>query len=164
MRLSPEELGGLLQPLVAAAGLWRDDYAHAAREWYLSLVGLFRPRLTRLTSFVEEARPYLADDLELDEAAVAKHLSKPELAAPLEALIAAFRQLPAFEKTSLEVALRAAAEQHGVKAGALIHATRVAVTGRAVSPGLFEVLELLGRDRSLARLTTAMTLAVRARR
>ena len=44
------------------------------------------------------------------------------------------------------------AESGGVKAGALIHATRVAVTGRAVSPGLFEVLALLGRDRVVERL------------
>ena len=158
MRLSAAELGDMLQPLVAAADLWRDDYASGAREWYLSLVGLFQPRLTRLTSFVDEARPYLSDRLELDEAAVAKHLSKPELAAPMETLIATYRQLPAFEKAALEIALRATAEQHGLKAGALIHATRVAVTGRAVSPGLFEVLELLGRERSLARLTAALSI------
>ena len=44
------------------------------------------------------------------------------------------------------------AEERGVKPGVLIHATRVAVTGQAVSPGLFEVLEVIGRDRVLARL------------
>jgi glutamyl-tRNA synthetase len=164
MRLSAAELGWVLQPLVAAADLWRDDYSDAARDWYLSLVALFQPRLTRLTSFVEDARPYLSDGLALDEAAVAKHLSKPELAAPLEALIAAYRELPAFEKTALEGALRATAEQHGLKAGALIHATRVAVTGRAVSPGLFEVLELLGRDRSLSRLIAAVSIVRQASR
>ena len=164
LRLSAAELGWVLQPLVAAADLWRDDYSDAARDWYLSLVALFQPRLTRLTSFVEDARPYLSDRLELDEAAVAKHLSKPELAAPLEALIAAYRELPVFERTALEGALRATAEQHGLKAGVLIHATRVAVTGRAVSPGLFEVLELLGRDRSLSRLVAAVSIVRQASR
>jgi glutamyl/glutaminyl-tRNA synthetase len=117
-----------------------------------------------VTSFVEDARPYLSDYFELDQAAVAKHLSKPELALPLEALIAAYRQLPAFERTALEATLRATAEQHGLKAGALIHATRVAITGRAVSPGLFEVLELLGRERSLARLTAAVAIVRQASR
>ena len=164
MRIPAAELGGLLQPFVAAAGLWRDDYAHGAREWYLSLVALFQPRLTRLTSFVDDARPYLSDSLEFDEAAVAKHLSKPELASPLETLVATYRQLPVFERAALETALRATAEQHGLKPGALIHATRVAVTGRAVSPGLFEVLELLGRDRSLARLTAALSIVREASR
>ena len=62
MRLSrPQSSAGCCSRCVAAAGLWRDDYAHDAREWYLSLVGLFQPRLTRLTSFVDEARPYLSD-------------------------------------------------------------------------------------------------------
>jgi glutamyl-tRNA synthetase len=164
MRMAGEELGRTLQPVVADAGLWRDDYANGQREWYLSLVALFQPRLTRLTSFVDEARPYLSDHVELDESAAAKHLSKPELAAPMEALIAACRQLPAFEKGALEIALRATAEQHGIKAGALIHATRVAVTGRAVSPGLFEVLELLGRDRSVARLTAGLSILRQASR
>jgi glutamyl/glutaminyl-tRNA synthetase len=54
--------------------------------------------------------------------------------------------------------LRRLAEERGAKAAALIHATRVAVMGRAVSPGLFEVLELLGRDRTTARLRGAMEL------
>ena len=44
------------------------------------------------------------------------------------------------------------ADERGIKAGALIHATRVAVTGQAVSPGLFDVLALVGRDRVLKRL------------
>jgi glutamyl/glutaminyl-tRNA synthetase len=48
--------------------------------------------------------------------------------------------------------LRELAESRGVKPGVLIHATRVAVTGQAVSPGLFDVLELVGRARVLARL------------
>ena len=164
MRLPAAELGSILQPIAAAADLWRDDYSTSAREWWLSLVSLFQPRLTRLTSFVEDARPYLSDRFELDQAAVAKHLSKPELAAPLEALIGEYRELAAFEKAALEAALRATAEQHGLKAGALIHATRVAVTGRAVSPGLFEVLELLGRERSLARLTAAVSIVRQAPR
>ena len=86
---------------------------------------------------------------------MAKHLAKLEIAAPLESLIKTYGQLPEFEKTALEASLRATAEQHGLKAGALIHPTRVAVTGRAVSPGLFEVLELLGRERVLKRLTFA---------
>jgi glutamyl-tRNA synthetase len=47
------------------------------------------------------------------------------------------------------------ADARGIKAGALIHATRVAVVGQAVSPGLFEVLALVGRDRVLARLADA---------
>ncbi|PYR69648.1 MAG: hypothetical protein DMF88_05245 [Acidobacteria bacterium] len=52
----------------------------------------------------------------------------------------------------MEAAVRRTAEQQDIKAAPLIHATRVAVTGRTASPGIFEVLVLLGRERTLARL------------
>jgi glutamyl-tRNA synthetase len=63
-----------------------------------------------------------------------------------------------FDPAALESALRALADERGIKAGALIHATRVAVTGQAVSPGVFDVLALVGRERVLARLGEAVTL------
>ena len=70
------------------------------------------------------------------------------MAAHLQALDAAFAALADFDPASTEAALRAVAEARGVKAGALIHAVRVAVTGTTVSPGLFEVLALVGRPAS----------------
>jgi len=57
-----------------------------------------------------------------------------------------------FDSPALESALRSLAESKGAKPGPLIHATRVAVTGQAVSPGIFDVLELMGRERVIARL------------
>jgi glutamyl-tRNA synthetase len=71
----------------------------------------------------------------------------------------AFAGLDNFDVASTEAALRAVADARGVKAASLIHAVRVAVTGKAVSPGLFEVLSLLGRQRVRARLATARQLA-----
>ena len=56
-----------------------------------------------------------------------------------------------FDEGSLEATLRAVAEARGLKAGALIHATRLAMTGRTVSPGLFETLRLLGQATVVAR-------------
>jgi glutamyl-tRNA synthetase len=57
-----------------------------------------------------------------------------------------------FDVGTTEATLRRIAEERGVKAGALIHATRVALTGRAVSPGLFEVAALIGQASTVARL------------
>ena len=79
----------------------------------------------------------------------------------LAALDEAFAALATFDPASLETTLRATAETRGVKAGALIHATRVAVTGKTVSPGLFETLALIGRERVHARLRTAIALATK---
>jgi glutamyl-tRNA synthetase len=58
----------------------------------------------------------------------------------------------------MEPALRGAAERMGVGAGKLFQPLRVALTGTAASPGMFDVLELLGRDRSLARVDAALAL------
>jgi glutamyl-tRNA synthetase len=157
MRMTPDALARALEPFVRAEGLWRDEYAGDLRGWFLSLVALFQPRLKRLMTFAEDARPLLSGQLSMDETAARKHLYKKELKAPLSALRAVFADGVSFDKDVLESALRTVAEKAEVKPAALIHATRVAVTGRAVSPGLFEVLALLGRDEVLRRLDTALS-------
>jgi glutamyl-tRNA synthetase len=155
MRLATEELGSRLEPYLRDAGLWREEFATHRRSWYLGLVELFKPRLTRLTNFAAEAGPFLTDEIATEEVAARKHL-KPELAAPLQELRAAFDALDPFTTTTTEQALRSVAERHTLKPAALIHATRVAVTGRAASPGLFEVLEILGRPLVVQRMTAAL--------
>ena len=155
MRLATEELGSRLEPYLRDAGLWREEFATHRRSWYLGLVDLFKPRLTRLTNFAAEAGPFLTAEVATEEGAARKYL-KPELAAPFRELRAAFDALDPFTTTATEQALRSIAERHSLKPAALIHATRVAVTGRAASPGLFEVLEILGRPVVVERMTAAL--------
>jgi glutamyl-tRNA synthetase len=57
-----------------------------------------------------------------------------------------------FDPPTIEAVLRKVAEERGLKAAALIHPTRIAVTGQAVGPGLFDVVAVLGRARTVARL------------
>ena len=154
-RLTSEDIAGRIEPLLNAAGLWREAFAGADRAWLLKVIDLLKPRVRSLDQFVEDARPFLVDQVTPDPEAARKHLGQASLRGPFRALIDAFERAGAFEPAVLEAALRATAEQSGIKAGALIHATRVAVTGRAVSPGLFEVLELLGRERTVNRMSAA---------
>jgi glutamyl-tRNA synthetase len=155
-RLRTGDLIDRLEPLLRAEGLW--DAAARDRAWFSRVVELIKPRARRLPQLVDDARPFLASSIALEPEAVEKHLRRPELNRPFAALVDALAAVEPFEQAPLEAALRSVAEQHGVKAGMLIHATRVAVTGRTVSPGLFEVLELLGRDRVLSRLRSALPL------
>src|SRR4029078_6520398 len=83
--------------------------------------------------------------------AVEKHLSSPELAGHVSALVDALAQTTPFDEAHVEATVRSTASARGIKAGALIHATRVAVTGRTMSPGLFELLAWLGPERTRAR-------------
>jgi glutamyl/glutaminyl-tRNA synthetase len=151
LRLSDAELIGRLKPVLERLGLWREALGTTERPWFQKVLALLRPRAKRLTEYVEGARPFLEDPAEYDPDAVKKQLQAPDLAAHVSALQAAFA-VTSFDEPTLEQQLRHVADTRGIKAGALIHATRIAMTGRMVSPGLFEMLVLLGRDRVLARL------------
>ena len=152
LKRSDDDLLALLTPWFDRAGLWHADLANARRGWFLEVLTLLRPRAKRLGEFVDGARPFLAAPDAYDPDGAAKHLSAPDIGAHLTALRDAFATLEPFAEGPLEAALRAVAEQRGLKAGVLIHATRLAMTGRTVSPGLFDMLRLLGRDQVVARL------------
>jgi glutamyl-tRNA synthetase len=156
LRLPLDELARRLEPWLREAGLWSDELDGARRDWLLRVLELLRPRVKKLDQFVGELRPFLQKAVEYDPSAVAKHLGKPEIKDALKELADTFRTVVPFESTQLEAALRALAESRGLKAAALIHASRVAVTGRAVSPGIFDVLELIGRECVTARVREAV--------
>ena len=155
-RLSTAALAEAVRPVLEAAGLWRDEYATTARDWFFAVLELLRPRAKRATEFAELGRYFFSDAFEYDAAAVAKHLNAPDMDAHLRALAKAFDEKAAFDAASIEAVLRAVAEARGLKAPALIHALRVSVTGRAASPGLFEVIVLLGRQRTADRIACAV--------
>ena len=159
-RLAPDELARRLKPSFEAAGLWSDDLLGARRAWFLAVLALLVPRAKRLTDFAPQAAFFFRDEVEFDEAAVKKHLQVEGMSAHLAALDQAFAALPEFDVVSTEAAVRSVAEARGIKAGTLIHAVRVALTGKTVSPGLFEVLALVGRDRVAARLAAARRLSL----
>jgi glutamyl-tRNA synthetase len=156
MRLPIGELVTRLGPVLREAGLWNTSLDGDRREWLGRVVELVRPRVKRLPQFVDELRPFLQDTVEYDRAAVARHLAREDVREALRDLPAALTVDAAFSTAGLEAALRGLAESRGLKAAGLIHATRVAVTGRAVSPGLFDVLALLGADRVRARIHNAL--------
>ena len=155
MRLAPDELALRVKPSFEAAGQWRDEFLGDRRAWFFSVLDLFRPRAKRLEDFAAQSRFFFVDTLEYDAAAVEKHLRATDMDEHLAALDAAFASLDTFDPVSIEAALRSVADARGVKAGSLIHAMRVAVTGKTVSPGLFDVLSLLGRARVRQRLAEA---------
>jgi glutamyl-tRNA synthetase len=159
MRLAPDELAARLRPSFQAAGLWRDDLLGERHAWFFAVLELLKPRAKRLEDFAATGRFFFTDDVEYDDAAVAMHLRVAGAAAGLTALGAALARPGTFDPGSIEAALRSVAEAEGVKAASLIHAARVAITGKKVSPGLFDVTALVGRDRVKERLRVAVGLA-----
>jgi glutamyl-tRNA synthetase len=154
MRLSGEEILSRLGPDLAAVGLTDDALADRAQT--IAAIDLVKPRAKRLPDIVSQLRPFISEDFNRDDAAVTKHLSAPDLGPHLAAWRRRLADLSSFDPAATEAALRSLAEERGIKAGVLIHATRVAVTGQAVSPGIFEVLAVVGRERVLRRLDAAV--------
>jgi nondiscriminating glutamyl-tRNA synthetase len=118
----------------------------------LAAIDLVKPRAKKLADIPPMLAPFMADLVERDPAAAERHLASPDLPPHLRAWRDELSTLEPFDPPALETALRALAAARGIKPGVLIHATRVAVTGQAVSPGIFEVLALVGRERVLRRL------------
>ena len=152
LQQSDDDLVALLRSRLQGADLWNDDLIGVRRAWFIEVLTLLRPRAKRLREYVDGARPFLVAPEGYDPDGAAKHLAAPDVGTHLTALRDAFAAVEPFAEVQLEEALRAVAEARGIKAGVLIHATRLAMTGRTVSPGLFEMLRLLGRDHVVARL------------
>ena len=150
-----------LLPLVTrglvAAGITSAADVESRRGWYLDLVDIMKVRGRTIDEIVQQCTPYVRDGIEYDAGAVAKQWKDRDATA---GLLAATRDrlsvVPDWSVPSLEGALRELAEMRNLPPGKLFQPLRVALTGTAVSPGIFEVLLILERDRSLARIESAL--------
>ena len=156
-RLTRDDLIARIRPGLEAAGLWADALAGERRAWFDRVLDLLLPRAKRLGDFAAQVVPFLGEVREYDAAAVEKHLRMPGLAPHIRTLAAAFRSTEPFDEATTETVLRRVAEGANIKAGVLIHATRIALTGKAISPGLFETLVLIGREAAVRRLDALAT-------
>jgi glutamyl-tRNA synthetase len=98
---------------------------------------------------------FYKDDYGVDEDAIEKHIASSETAAHLRQLADALASIDPFDRGHIETVVREQAEAMGVSAGDLIHPTRVALTGKSVSPDIFSVIHLLGRKKCVERMQAA---------
>jgi len=151
--LAVEDLSGRLLPIV------REQYPGISPEKILQITPLIRERIKLLRDvltaadffFVEKLPPYDPAELvpQKGDAIMAKNV--------LDKALAVLANVE-FKHDPLDQALRAAAQELGVKAGQMFQPIRVAVCGRKNAPGLFETLEVLGKDTTLDRITNAIKL------
>ena len=151
-RLTGDEITPRIEPVLREMGLWDDALRGERREWFHRVIEILKPRAKKLRDLAEQGRYFFTDPAEYDEAAVKKHLAAPGLAVHVAAWRETLAGVDPFSPAAIEAALRACAESQGIKAATLIHATRVAVTGQGVSPSLFDVVALVGRDTTVQRL------------
>ena len=154
-RMPVEELARHVRPLLdedlAGSAIVRNPPA------FHRLLELLRPRAKRLTDFVEQGRPLLAQAVPYEDEAIEKNFSTDEMPGHMAALTAALDGASPFDEPHVEAVVRGTAAERGIKAGTLIHAVRVALTGRTASPGLFEMMVLLGREQTISRMNALLT-------
>jgi glutamyl-tRNA synthetase len=126
-------------------------------DWIRGVIELLKPRARTITELASLVEPFLNDRVSYDSAAVQKHWrDATAVGQRLTLLRDRYAGLNAWAPEPLEKTLRETAEQTGISAGALIHPLRLALTGSSVSPGIFEVLTVLGRELSLRRIDSAI--------
>jgi glutamyl-tRNA synthetase len=159
--LPVEEFTARVVPYLATAGLVDDPPTAEQRRVLEAIAPLAQERMIVLSDAVGLLGFLFVDDLVVEEAAAAKHL-RPDDAAVLDAAADALRQLAEWSTPAIEEALKAAlVEGLGLKPRQAFGPVRVAVSGRTVSPPLYESIEMLGRERTLDRLATARALTER---
>jgi glutamyl-tRNA synthetase len=123
--------------------------------WLQKMIATLRERAKTLTELVESARYFLTDDFPVDEKTAKKSLTA-EVAAPLARLIEKLSALDDFSEANIERAFSAVLDEFDLSMGKLAQPVRVALTGSTVSPGIHEVIAVLGKERTLKRLRSAL--------
>jgi glutamyl-tRNA synthetase len=133
---------------LARAGL--PVHAYPA-EYVRAALATCRGKIKRFGDLAAYAGFYFAEELRMDPEAAAKEFT-PENRERLRKFCEALTRLPEFNAAAIEQTLKAVAAELGVKAGILVHPTRLACTGAVAGPSLYHLMEVLGRERVLKRL------------
>jgi glutamyl-tRNA synthetase len=144
----PDRLARLLVPFLKRKGI-----EAAPSPWLAAAVRTLQERSRTLAEMADSAEYYFREK-EIDPKAAAKFLT-PEMAPVFEEVIGAFSALAEFTPAATEAALAAVAERAGGSLGKVAQPIRVALTGGTASPGLFDVMAVLGREEVIRRLSSA---------
>lgn len=155
-RANPDRVIDLVISLLRERGLLNGEVTPEHRAYVARVVAVMGERLRLPRDVLTYGDFFFRPQVDFDAQAVAKYLSRPGASDLLRQLRSALAGTPSWDVTAIEAAVRGAAEQLGVESKVVIHPLRVALTGKTVGPGLFELIEVLGRERVLERLDRAI--------
>lgn len=152
INMSLERFADLSIPFIEKAGI-----NYGTREALLPALEIVKPKVKHLSDVPNWIGYLFTEDFEYDPEAVQKALKKEGALDRLKSLAEAFATIEEWKHAALEAKLKETAAALGAKVGEMVHPARVAASGRAVGPGLYEMLEVLGKERVLARFAKAPT-------
>ena len=125
------------------------------KKWLESVIATLRERAKTLCELVDAAHYYLSDEIVFDEKATNKFLTKV-IEQPIQSLIQKLSNLSDFNEPAIEQAFTDTLNEHGLRMGELAQPVRLALTGGTVSPGIHDVIAVLGKARTIRRLQQAL--------
>jgi glutamyl-tRNA synthetase len=149
----PGRLAGLVLDLLKKDGVVKQG-SEPDLEWFKKLVKILTERSHTLVEMKNAAIPFLVDDIQLDEKAKTKHLT-PDVAPLLIELATKLKTVEPFTHTEIEPIFNALVAEKGIKLGKIAQPVRVALTGGTVSPGIYEVIEVMGKEKTIKRIEAA---------
>jgi len=154
MHARPAELAALVKPFLTKEGILKEG-SELDMQWLSKAVMTLQERAKTLQDLARSLHYYMVEEIEYSEKAKKKFLTGESLPC-LRELKDCLASLPDFSAKEIEKVFRTITEGHGIKMGELAQPARVAVTGGAESPGIFEVLEIVGKEKTLRRLERAI--------
>ena len=150
MAASPRDLVAPLKPFLENSGIEIE-----ADDYIVQVIETLQPRSKTLADMAEAALFYYHSDIVYDEKAAKKFLKAAALE-PLKLLADKLEALENYTQSDLETVFLAVMDETGLKLGKIAQPLRVALTGRTASPGIFEIIAILGKDRVIPRLQKAI--------
>ncbi len=151
--LTDEELLGRVLPILERAGL---DTGARSDEWLARMMRICKDKLATLNDIVKFTDFFFVEPTEYEEKPVKKHWRKDGALERLETIRRVINEADPWTSEALHEAYEAIAAEAGLGLGQFVHPTRLALTGKSVGPGLFELAELLGKDACRARVARAI--------
>jgi len=149
MKKKPEELLPLLKEHLLAAHI---DISEVTDDYLMKLIDLYMIRMKALSDFVELTECFFKDDFTVDEEGKKKFLDVEGNRENIRIFADRLERLEDFSHENIEKICREIAEERSLKAAQIIHPTRLAISGKTKGPGLFEMMELLGKAKVLKRM------------
>jgi len=149
MKKRTEDLVPLIKEQLQAAGL---DTSTVSNEYLSKIVDLYKIRMKTLSEFVELTDCFFKDGFAMDEEGKKKFLDKEENKESISLFADRLEGLEDFSHENIEKICREIAEERSLKAAGIIHPTRMAISGKTRGAGLFEMMELLGKEKVIKRM------------
>ena len=152
--LTPEGLCERVLPIMRAHGL---DVDSRSREWLTALAAICQEKIPTLNHIVPFTDFFFREVESYDAKGAQKYFQQPDSRLWLQTILSCMENVANWGHDTLKASFEQAAETANIKIGALVNTTRLALTGKTVGPGLYELAELLGREQGIARVERALS-------